>query len=158
MHVLRNILYLALILVVLLTPVLGVRVTASIGPPPTCILTGVIAGPPKQIQITVQAANGLQAITVTSTTNGVISVPAFTIGTTSPIVLTATKIDQSKPFDVAIKVSDVPGLSTTCDFNDNPVTSVPEFPLGLVVLVGIAIPMLIVLRSRYTHLDSIKRY
>jgi hypothetical protein len=50
--------------------------------PPTCTLTGVIAGPPKQIQITAQdTLSGLDCILVTTSTNATTSVPAFTPGT-----------------------------------------------------------------------------
>ena len=52
-------------------------------PPPTCMLTATIAGPPKQIQITVQAAGGLASVTVDDSTNAVTPVPPFTVGTTA---------------------------------------------------------------------------
>lgn len=84
--------------------------------PPSCTLTGVIAGPPKQIQITAQdSGSGLRSIVVTSSSNATTSVPPFTPGTTSPVVVTATKINQSAGSTVALQVTDVAGNVTNCD-------------------------------------------
>lgn len=84
--------------------------------PPTCALTAVIAGPPKQLQITVQDSDGgLKAVVVTSANNATVSVPAFTVGTTSPVVVTATKVDQTMGASVGLQVTDVAGNVTTCD-------------------------------------------
>ena len=64
--------------------------------PPRCTLTGVgtnSAGK-KYIQITVlDGESGLQAVTVTRSTNANTVVSAFTVGTTSAVLVTATKID-----------------------------------------------------------------
>jgi hypothetical protein len=83
--------------------------------PPTCLLTATISGPPKQIQITTQAAGGLAAIVVTDTTNAVTTVPPFTPGTTNPVVITSTKITQAAGAHVALQVTAVSGGTTTCD-------------------------------------------
>jgi hypothetical protein len=84
--------------------------------PPSCALTGVVAGPPKQIQITAQDTDGgLGSITVTTSVNATVAVPAFTTGTTAPVVVTATKIDQSTSAEVALTVTDVAGNVTDCD-------------------------------------------
>lgn len=83
---------------------------------PTCTLTGVVAGPPKQIQITAQdGGSGLASIAVTQSTNAVTSVPPFTVGTTSAVVVTSTKINQSLGSTVALRVTDVAGNVTNCD-------------------------------------------
>ena len=41
--------------------------------------------------------------------NSVVTVPPFTPGTTSPVVVTATKIDQTMGATVALSVTDVAG-------------------------------------------------
>jgi len=81
---------------------------------PICILTATIAGPPKQIQITVQAAAGLAAIIPTTLTNATLLIPAYA-GTTNPVVVTATKVNQTAGAHVALQVTAVGGASTTCD-------------------------------------------
>jgi hypothetical protein len=84
--------------------------------PPSCTLTNVIAGPPKQIQITVSdSGSGLGSVQVTTSTNATTAVPAFTPGDTSPLVVTSTKIDQSLGSVVALQVTDVAGNVTNCD-------------------------------------------
>jgi hypothetical protein len=84
--------------------------------PPSCALTGQIAGPPKQILITVQdGGSGLGSVAVTNSTNAITTVPAFTVGSTSPVVITATKVNQSKAAEVALTVTDVAGNVTMCD-------------------------------------------
>jgi hypothetical protein len=88
--------------------------------PPSCALTNVIAGPPKQIQITVQdSGSGLagppNGIVVTEDSNATVSVPAYAAGTTSAIVVTATKIDQTLGSTIALQVTDVAGNVTNCD-------------------------------------------
>jgi hypothetical protein len=84
--------------------------------PPSCALTAVIAGPPKQLQITVQDSDGgLKSIVTTASSNATISIPAFTAGTTSPVVVTATKIDQTLGASVTLQATDMAGNVVTCD-------------------------------------------
>lgn len=88
--------------------------------PPSCALTGVIAGPPKQIQITVQDSDGGLAappngVVVTSAINATVSIPTYTGGDTNPVVVTATKVDQSLGASAALQVTDVAGNVTNCD-------------------------------------------
>lgn len=84
--------------------------------PPTCVLSGMVAGPPKQLQITISdSGSGLGSIVVTESTNADTPVPPFATGSTSPVLVTATKIDQSKGSNVAITVTDVAGNVTKCD-------------------------------------------
>lgn len=84
---------------------------------PTCSLTGVIAGPPKQIQITAQDndTDGLDNIVVVASTNSTVSVPAITRGTKNAVVVTATKINQANRATVSLYVTDVDGNLTKCD-------------------------------------------
>jgi hypothetical protein len=68
------------------------------------------------IQITVQdSTSGLQSVVVTQNTNATVSVPTFTPGTTSPVVVTATKTDQSQSAEVALQVTNLAGGVTNCD-------------------------------------------
>ncbi len=83
---------------------------------PSCVLTAVIAGPPKQLQITAQdAGSGISTITVLTATNVTVSIPPFAVGTTSPVVVTATKINQALSSTVQLEVKDVAGNKTVCD-------------------------------------------
>jgi len=84
--------------------------------PPTCVISAVIAGPPKQLKITTRdTGSGLKSIQVIQSTNANTSVPAFTQGTTSPVVVTSTKVNQSTSATVALRVTDVAGNVTNCD-------------------------------------------
>jgi hypothetical protein len=84
--------------------------------PPACALTAVIPGPPKQIQVTIQDSDGgLQSITVTTAVNSTVVIPPFTVGTKNPVVVTATKTDQTKPSRVALRATDLAGNVKNCD-------------------------------------------
>jgi MYXO-CTERM domain-containing protein len=84
--------------------------------PPSCSLTAVVAGPPKQLLITVQNPTaGLSAIEVTDSTNATTVVPLFPQGFKDPLVVTATKDDQTQGSSVALSITDVNGVVTTCD-------------------------------------------
>lgn len=87
--------------------------------PPSCDLTAVIAGPPKQLQITVlDTGSGLQSVAATTLDNATLDggTPAgWTAGTTGPVVFTATKTNQALGARVALLVTDVAGNQTACD-------------------------------------------
>ena len=84
--------------------------------PPSCALTNVIKGPPKQLKITVQdSGSGLASVVVTETVNAVTIVPAFTFGSTAALVVTATKVNQSLGAQVALRITDACGNVTSCD-------------------------------------------
>jgi len=85
------------------------------GGPPMCVLTATIDGPPKQIQITISSTVGLGSVVVDTSNNANTPVPAFSVGATSPIVVTATKVDQTAGSQVAITVTDTAGTVTKCD-------------------------------------------
>jgi len=61
------------------------------------------------------SGSGLDKVVVDSNTNDTISIPNFTVGTTTLQTVTATKIDQSESATVTITATDVAGNSTTCD-------------------------------------------
>ncbi|HCV42806.1 MAG TPA: hypothetical protein DGH68_04940, partial [Bacteroidetes bacterium] len=84
--------------------------------PPSCVLTGVIPGPPKQILVTVQdIGSGLSSIVPVTLTNATMSVAPFTVGTTSAVLVTATKINQALSATIVLRSTDVAGNSVVCD-------------------------------------------
>lgn len=84
--------------------------------PPSCMLTGVIIGPPKAIQVTVQdTGSGLASIQVVTSSNATTVVDPFSPGDTSPVVVLSTKTDQTKSSSLALTVKDVAGNVTHCD-------------------------------------------
>ena len=84
--------------------------------PPSCVLTATIDGPPKQIQITVQdSGSGIASILVTQSANADTVVPPFAAGTTSAVLVQATKIVQASGSVVELTVTDVAGNKIVCD-------------------------------------------
>jgi subtilisin-like proprotein convertase family protein len=99
------------------TCTLRVNVQAATDPnPPSCAVTQIIPGPPKQIRVTIQdTQSGLASIVVVTATNATVSIPSFTVGTTSPVIVTATKTNQSLPSTVVLRATDVAGNAVECD-------------------------------------------
>ena len=83
-------------------------------------------GPPAQLLITVQdnTGTGLASIVPTAT-NASVDVPPLSPPTSS-VVVTATKIDQSRRATVSLLVTNEAGISTTCD----PVVTLVKIPAG----------------------------
>jgi hypothetical protein len=94
-------------------PTASVRV-GSIDHPTTCVVTALRAGPPKQQDVTVTDPDGLARIFNVHIVNGTVAVPAFTLGTTGPVVLTATKTDQSLNTFWEFDVTGVNGVTKHC--------------------------------------------
>jgi hypothetical protein len=83
---------------------------------PICVLAATRTGPPAQIDIKVQdTGTGLASVVVTKSNNADTPVPPFTVGTTDPLIITATKIDQTKSAQVELQASDLAGNTVTCD-------------------------------------------
>lgn len=81
-----------------------------------CPITLNDPGPPARIEVTIQdVGTGLAEIVVTKSENADTVVPPFTVGTTDPVVLTATKIDQTKRARVEARVTDLAGNVALCD-------------------------------------------
>ena len=81
----------------------------------TCSTQLVSTGPPVQGTLTVQdTGSGLASILVTQSENADTIVPPFTEGTTAAVVASITTIDQTKPADITLRVTDVAGNVTTC--------------------------------------------
>jgi hypothetical protein len=84
--------------------------------PPACRISQIVAGPPRQLVVAMQAADtGLQSIEPFTTYNVSVTIPVFSPGTTDPVLVTATKLDQSQLYEVAFTVTDMASLQTSCD-------------------------------------------
>ncbi len=84
--------------------------------PPSCKMTAFRAGPPAQIDITVQdAGSGLREVCAARTDNAAIVASELGGNSTSPVVITATKIDATKTSYVEIDAEDEAGNLVTCD-------------------------------------------
>jgi len=64
--------------------------------------------------------SGLKSINVTQSVNADTPTPSFAVGTTNPVVVTATKMDPSQSAQVELQVSDVAGNIATCGPYDLP--------------------------------------
>ena len=82
--------------------------------PTTCVVTAVRAGPPAQQDVTVRDLDGIASITAVNVINGTVAVPAFTPGVKTPIVLTATKTNQTKKTFWEFDVTDSKGVKKHC--------------------------------------------
>jgi hypothetical protein len=85
---------------------------------PTCVATGLVNGPPKQVKITVQdAESGITTITVNTLTNATIATTPNPVpsGTTAAVLITATKTNPSLSSFIRLTVTNGVGLATVCD-------------------------------------------
>ena len=94
--------------------------------PPVCVLTatGTNQAGRKYIQVTVQdphgpsdSGSGVESIKVDHVGNATLtySPEPFYVGTMQPVIITATKTDATKSSFLTLTVTNVAGLSTTCD-------------------------------------------
>jgi hypothetical protein len=99
----------------LLWEVAALRVQQLDAGKPKCTLQ-FLNGPPAQVVATIQdTATGLASIVVTKSENADTPVPPFTVGTKDPVVVTATKIDQSQRARVEMVATDLAGNQMVCD-------------------------------------------
>jgi hypothetical protein len=84
---------------------------------PTCKILSIVTTPTSQKEnVTVQdTGSGLASIFGIMVTNGTVSVPPFTVGTTSPVVVTASKTNLSKTTKWSFHASDVAGNTMFCN-------------------------------------------
>lgn len=83
---------------------------------PTCSYT-IAAGPPKRVDFTVQdTGSGIASIATLSLLNIVtpVPVPAFTAGTTAPVLFSATKDVQNQRATIAVVITDMAGNQSSC--------------------------------------------
>ncbi len=98
--------------------ILSVPAGAATGSPggSPCTQTLNDPGPPARIEVTVQDNNGLVDILVTKSENADTVVPPFMPGTTDPVVVNSTKIDQSQQARVEMQVTTSDGSVYHCDY------------------------------------------
>lgn len=100
----------------LLWQVLALRVQQLDAAKPTCPITLNDPGPPARVEVTFRdTGTGIAEIVVTRSENADTVVPPFTVGTTDPVVMTSTKIDQTKRARVEARVTDLAGNVALCD-------------------------------------------
>lgn len=88
---------------------------------PACPVTLEDEGPPNRIEFTVEDdESGLAELVVTRSENADTVVPPFTVGTTDPVVVSSTKIDQTKGMRIELRATDLAGNVTTCNYNQFP--------------------------------------
>ena len=82
--------------------------TGACQPPPgtfTCPVARIVAGPPRQAVLTFQDTTpALLSLTVNQATNASVDIPSFSPDTSDPVVVTATKINQTQAATVVILV------------------------------------------------------
>jgi len=84
--------------------------------PPECYLLSVDPGPPMIIEILVQdTGSGLADITLLASDNAIVTIPAFPVGTTDPVIVEGEKIDQTMLAMILLRATDVDGNSVECD-------------------------------------------
>jgi len=83
--------------------------------PPRCELTEESTGPPYSIEVTVQDMDsGLNSIGALEITNAEVLVPTFAQGTTEPVVVTITRIDESRDLSVLLEAVDMEDNVRVC--------------------------------------------
>jgi hypothetical protein len=86
---------------------------------PTCTVPtaiGVDSSGKKYAEATVRdTGSGIKTINIDSSVNAITTAAAFTPGTTSPVIVRSTKINQSQSSTFQITTTDVAGNKTTCD-------------------------------------------
>jgi hypothetical protein len=81
---------------------------------PSIFISHQIPGPPAQLEITVQdTGTGLASISVQVADNCTVEIPAFCPGSQDPVLVVATKLNQSRPARVVLKAKDIAGNVTT---------------------------------------------
>lgn len=100
----------------LLWEVAALRVRQLDSSPAQCPITLNDPGPPARLEVTIKdVGTGLAEILVTKSENADTVVPPFTVGTNDPVVLSATKIDQTQRARVEARVTDLAGNVRICD-------------------------------------------
>jgi len=85
---------------------------------PECVLagSGVDQNGKAYIEVrTRDSGSGMASVQVTKSTNANTVVPPFTAGTTDPVIVRGTKINNSMKSQVMLRVTDVAGNVTDCD-------------------------------------------
>ncbi len=84
--------------------------------PPICEIVGIEPGPPKTITVMVRdLESGLASIRVRDQGNVSIDIPDVEPGTVVPVMVVATALDETQPFQFTITVRDLAGNVSECD-------------------------------------------
>lgn len=93
---------------------IAASVTGTI-PAPACQISSIVAGPPAQVNFTMQDTNtGLKSILLLDSINANVTIPSFASGTTSPVTVNATQTNSGQSSKVDFQVTNVAGGATTC--------------------------------------------
>lgn len=85
--------------------------------PPTCGVTSINAGPPFQVEFTVDDDDdGLASISVVNSVNANVTIPPFFQGITDPVTVKATKQNEALAMLVELEAVDMGGRSTVCRY------------------------------------------
>ena len=86
--------------------------------PPQCSLIDEDPGPPLTVAFSIVApTEGLSTISVEEAVNANVDVPAFTVGTTEEVIVSAQQIDTFADFSVSLIASDLNGNQSTCGYD-----------------------------------------
>ena len=106
---------------------LGLEPTVEAGRVAPLCQISTSSGPPFQVFFTIQdTGSGVVSIVVTESTNADTVVPPFIPGTTEPIAVTSTKIDQTSPLAIEMLVTDGAGNVENCAYEEGLVTIVKD--------------------------------
>ena len=87
---------------------------------PNCTITREDPGPPLTIEFTIiDTSIGLRSIEITQSINANVDIPIFPAGIVNPVLVTATKMDQSGDFTVALLAKDMLGNQSTCSYTED---------------------------------------
>ena len=82
---------------------------------PTCSVR-LESGPQAQAIITVQDSDtGLASLVVADQNNVIVGITGFFVGTTDPVIVTATKILQTEPASITLIATDLDGNQEPCE-------------------------------------------
>jgi len=97
---------------------------------PQVVLTSIDPGPPAILEITAQdSESGIRTIETVEAINAVVQIPAFAVGTTEPVVITASQNVGQLDFSVEIEVVDRSDNKTTYRYETANMTFRPEIDL-----------------------------
>lgn len=83
---------------------------------PSCILESTEPGPPTRIHVRARdLRSGIASIQVLEQANATVAIPAFTPGTTAPLEIVGTKINQALASRIRLRITDQAGNFTDCD-------------------------------------------
>ena len=83
---------------------------------PACVLERTEPGPPTRIHVLAQdPRSGIAKIEILEQANATINVPSFSPGTTAPLQIVGTKINQAQAARIRLRITDQAGNSTECD-------------------------------------------